>query len=90
MKVFSVKDIAEMPEEIITKTRMILRDKRNNECIVTEVYHSGYRYPIQAMGPKIERYGFEVVSCETEKSLKGKIPWDQIYSLFEKKENEYD
>ena len=42
------------------------------------------------MGHRIESYGFEVVSCEAEKSLKGKIPWEQIFTLFEQKENEYD
>ena len=90
MKGFSVKDITVMPEEIVSKTRMILRDKRTDECTLTEIYHVGDRYPLQAMGHRIESYGYEIVSCETEKSLKGKIPWDQIYKLFEQKEKEYD
>ena len=90
MKEFNIKDIVSMPDEVVTKTRMILRDKRNDECILTEIYHAGYRYPLQSMGHRIESYGFEVVSCDAEKTLKGKIPWDQIYSLFEQKEKEYD
>ena len=63
----------------ITKTVLVLRDKRTGKRTEHVIYHPGYTFPLYRYGAMIMEYGFEVVSCQAEDTVTGPLPWEQLY-----------
>ena len=89
MKTFSVSEMF-LIKSPVTKFRILLLDKRTEEYISSVVYYPGIEFPTKQYGDFIQTYGYELKSCEKEKTVKGVVPWDQIFDLIAQKENEYD
>lgn len=85
MKSFDIADALKY-DCSVSKTRIKLCDKRSGEMFEHVVYHPGDSYPLNRMGRVIEGFGYGVLSCDTEDTVTGIVPWDEIFSYLERKE----
>lgn len=84
---FDIADIIRY-ECSVTRTRMKLCDKRTGEMIEVVLFHPGIAYPLDRLGKKIGEYGYSVMSCEAEDTVTGMIPWNDVFTYLENKEEE--
>lgn len=84
MKDFSVEDVLHY-QTSVSRSRIRISDKRTGEITETVLYHPGDNYPLTNMRRIIEGYGYGVVSCDTEDTVTGVIPWEEMFRYLERK-----